>query len=70
MSSSCMYLCACHSPRGIAYGRRMTTSERTQILTNIDQCRDVIAEATKLLGVCLQHLEADDLNRAGDADAR
>ena len=53
------------SARGIAYGRRMTP-ERALILTNIAQCRDVIAEATKILGVCLQHLEADDLSPAAD----
>ena len=57
------------SPRGIAYGRRMTP-ERALILTNIAQCRDVIAEATKILGFCLQHLEADDLSPAGDAFVR
>ena len=45
----------------------MTTTERALVLTNIAQCRDVINEATEMLGVCLEHLEADDLSRAGTA---
>jgi hypothetical protein len=63
MSSSCMYLCACHSPRGIAYGADMTPAPQDSIPVMIADMKAMIAE-------CLAILEADDLNPAGDAFVR
>jgi len=63
-----MYLCACHAPRGIAYGRRMTPD--VDLAAQFDRIAAQLDRLHALAAECLSLVKARKVSPAGDADAR